>query len=224
MQIGWRNGLRQVLMSYNSPNQPIHLLIFSTFRVVASRANRKRRASISAVAGSTWGRREPRPCKCWTYSFKETHMITWTVPNQNNGNPSRVLSYLRRGKRVKKWRCEKEKEWRVSSPCHSRLSAYVLSAVYIPSEPRREREWTRFSAWVNSLKLLLGINGVCQTAWCHVTAGLLASVTNSTFSSKKRSERAQLRKSNYFTFFLLWKRGIGITAPKTRVNSISRLS
>ena len=110
------------------------------------------------------------------------------------------------------------------SPCHSLLSAYVLSAVYIPCEPRREREWTRFSAWADSLKLLLGINGVCQTAWCHVTAGLLTSVTNSNISSKKRSERAQLRKSNYFTFFLLWKREMGITAPKTRVNSISRLS
>ena len=77
---------------------------------------------------------------------------------------------------------------KASSPCHSLLSAYVLSAVYIPCEPRREREWTRFSAWVNSLKLLLGINGVCQTAWCHVTAGLLTSVTNSTCASKKQPE------------------------------------
>ena len=133
-------------------------------------------------------------------------------------------AYSHGGKRVKRWRSEKVKEWRVSSPCHSRLSAYVLSAVYIPCEPRREREWTRFSAWADSLKILFGISGVCQTARCHVTAGLLTSVTNSTISSKKRSERAKLRKSNYFTFFLLWKREMGITAPKTRVNSISRLS
>ena len=38
------------------------------------------------------------------------------------------------------WMSTKVMAYEARSPCHSLLSAYVLSAVNIPCEPRRERE------------------------------------------------------------------------------------